>query len=103
MTVVGGIVGNMSGDDAKISNSYNIGIITSVHGTGGGIVAAFQGGILENNYTLENIINNSNGYITSGISIKNSEELMGLANILGNAFKEDTNDINNGYPILNWQ
>ena len=103
MTVVGGIVGNMSGDDAKISNSYNIGIITSVPGTGGGIVAAFQGGILENNYTLENIINNSNGYITSGISIKNSEELMGLANILGNAFKEDTNDINNGYPILNWQ
>ena len=26
-----------------------------------------------------------------------------IAKILGNAFKEDIKNINNGYPILNWQ
>ena len=103
-TNIAGIVGNMNGNDAKISNSYNIGIITSAPGpgSGGAIVAAFQGGILENNYSLENTVNGSNGYVTSGINIKNDEDLKNYK-LLGNSYKEDSNNINNGYPILDWQ
>ena len=33
----------------------------------------------------------------------NSEQLKNLATTLGTSFKEDTNNINNGYPILIWQ
>lgn len=103
-TNIAGIVGNMTGNDAKISNSYNVGIITSApgSGSGGGIVAAFQGGILENNYSLENTVNGSNGYITSGISIKNNDDLKNYK-LLGNSYKEDSNNTNNGYPIFTWQ
>lgn len=38
-----------------------------------------------------------------GIQSKTSEELKNMVSLLGSAYKEDTNNINNGYPILNWQ
>ena len=31
------------------------------------------------------------------------EQLKNIYTVLGNAFKEDTNNINSGYPILSWQ
>ena len=36
-------------------------------------------------------------------SFKTDIELKKLYNVLGKSFKEDTNNINNGYPILQWQ
>ena len=32
-----------------------------------------------------------------------SDDITGIANLLGEKFKEDTNEINQGYPILSWQ
>lgn len=35
--------------------------------------------------------------------MKHSNELKNITQILGTAFKEDNNNINNGYPILKWE
>ena len=60
--------------------------------------------IAENCYFLENIVNESNGnIIIEGTTPTTSEELKKLHSILGTSFKEDTNNINNGYPIFQWQ
>lgn len=58
----------------------------------------------KNNYYIENTVNNSNENMTiDGVTLKTSEELKSSASILGEAFKEDSNSINNGYPVLKWQ
>ncbi len=88
----GGIVGL---NRSSVSNTYNIGSILS---------SGSQNKCLSYN---EKTINNS-FYLNTctlggeGIS-KTSEEIKGLTNILGDAFKDDINQINNGYPILKWQ
>lgn len=38
-----------------------------------------------------------------GITGKSSADLKGLASELGDAFQEDKTNLNNGYPILDWQ
>lgn len=40
---------------------------------------------------------------STGITGKSSTELKGLASALGDAFQEDKTNLNNGYPILDWQ
>ena len=62
-------------------------------------------GQLSNNYYLENVINGtSNDKINiEGINVINSENLKNLSATLGEAYKQDTNNINNGYPVLRWQ
>ena len=39
----------------------------------------------------------------NGTEAKTSDELKKCYELLGNAFKEDVNNINNGYPLLSWQ
>ena len=34
---------------------------------------------------------------------EDKEQIKKIANLLGGKFKEDTNEINQGYPILSWQ
>lgn len=41
--------------------------------------------------------------VTSGLTGKTTTELKGLADTLGDAFRPDTTNLNNGYPILDWQ
>lgn len=101
-TNVGGIIGLLNNDNSKILNSYNLGLIVSPSG-GGGIVGYLLKGTLENNYFLENTVNGSNGTTVEGSTSKTSNELKNLTTILGSAFKKDTYNINQGYPILNWQ
>lgn len=40
---------------------------------------------------------------TTGITGKSSEELKRVASALGDAFQKDKTNLNNGYPILDWQ
>ena len=70
-----------------------------------GYTGSSQNNTIENNYYLENIINGTSNdrIIIDGIESIKSEELKRLSPILGTAFKEDINNINNGYPILSWQ
>ena len=102
--ITGGISGEIYG---KIENCYNIADITGV-GNVGGITGTLTGNII-NCYSIANIAGNYSlgkiyGYTRTG-TIENcySKEDIFNANDLGSVFKEDTNNINNGYPILDWQ
>ena len=54
-------------------------------------------------YVNYHSVNGGNGTIVAGCEFKSEEKMKNIAKILGNAFKEDIKNINNGYPILNWQ
>ena len=112
---VGGLVGLNRG---KLKNSYNIGNVDSSSNVIGAIVGNNNEffdtstnisyvGEISNCYSLDNMANNlvgvNNSIIGIECSYKNSDELKRLANTLGSSFKEDTEKVNNGYPILNWQ
>ena len=109
--VIGGISSRIV-ENCIIMNSYSVGIISSVNeplsnltgaiiGTNGNASISTR---VENNYFLENTVNGGNGInIIEGTESKTVEEMKEIYNLLGNKFKEDTNIINNGYPILFWQ
>ena len=60
-------------------------------------------GNIQNCYFLENVVNEGNETNIEGIQKKSSEELKAIAEILGESFKQDENNINQGYPVLAWQ
>lgn len=108
---VGGIIGYNR--DATLENSCNTGNIVSdatVTGTYNaiGLIAGLNHntGVINNSYYLSDSVLQSVG-INWGenevTAIDNLENMPNMLLILGNGFKEDTNNINNGYPILNWQ
>lgn len=113
---IGGVTGASFNNNNKIPsiiNCYNIG---NVSGEGpyigsiaayNGMNANFPGGILENCYYLEGSSASGTGATYGETknenSKKTSDELKSIAGELGQAFIEDTNIINNGYPILKWQ
>lgn len=111
----GGLVGLNRG---ILENGYNVGSIDSSASAIGAIAGnnneffdpsanTTYAGKVNNCYSLQGILTSiigvNNSIIGSECSYKSSDELKGLTNILGQSFKEDTNNINDGYPILNWQ
>lgn len=95
---IGGICGqNLS--ESYIYSSYNIGKINS-NGYIGGIVGANYGEIT-NSYYKDNTLN----FKLENDSTSKTEEQMKteIINTLGGDYNTDTNNINNGYPILVWQ
>mgnify|MGYP005769989859 CR=1 FL=1 len=112
---VGGIIGLNRG---TLENSYNIGIVSGSVNYIGGIVGNNDEfyfsdndttyiGEINNSYSLEgvalNLYGTNDSIIGEECSFKTSSELQGLYTILGSAFIEDDENINNGYPILIWQ
>ena len=107
---IAGIAGQTGLKDNIIKNCYVIGNIVStsnqysailgrINPENGGSECSFY-----NNYNLENIVNGANCEETvNGISIKTSQEMKNISELLGSKYKQDTNNINNGYPILSWQ
>ncbi len=94
--------GNMN--ESMVENCYNIGNLTGDRQSTGGIVGVnINNGRIDNCYFLENVVGGENGNIIEGSMAKTSEEMKLLTSTLGAAFKDDTNNINNGYPILTWQ
>ena len=103
----GGIVGDLT-RGSTIANCYNIGIIETNFMEYAGIISYTNitgKNTIRNNYYLENVINGTSNdrIIIDGIEAMEEENLKGLSSVLGVAFKEDDNNINNGYPILQWQ
>ena len=99
---VGGIVGNF----ANIANCYNVGLISGNNQYQGAIYGETipEGYEVINNFYLETCIDNNYQTIIEGIVESISSNELKLAfETLGTAYKEDTNNINNGYPILQWQ
>ena len=108
----GGIVGV---NNYLLKNSYNLGTITSADTNFGAIAAKnrlpseiSEYGYINNCYSLENACDNLVKVKDVGTAIENcsfvsSTDLKNYANVLGPEFKNDSENINNGYPILNWQ
>ena len=103
--IVGGIIG--SGGADVISSCYNIGsIITSgtIFGTGGIVGYSDSSFKLSNCYYLSGCISNSTntkGKIMTSVEMQSPVFVVALNN--GSiAWKQDNNNINNGYPILTY-
>ena len=105
--IEGPYAGGVSGKvytSASIENCYNIGnlkattLALSINTSGNSLVN------FKNNYYLENTVNGLNDiYPQEECKVKNSQEMKELYYALGKSYKEDTANINNGYPILSWQ
>ena len=92
-------------NNSTIKNCYSTGTIITYnsYAVAGIVCSANNMGDIKNNYFLESTVNGGNGLDIEGVETKNEEELKKIYTVLGNDFKEDTNNINNGYPILQWQ
>ena len=93
----GGIVGQLQ--KGSIENCYSIGDIGGKASQKGGIFAFSSATVTNCYYTLPEA-ETLGGTAAAAAHITSPE---GLADKLGNAFKEDTAGANNGYPILVWQ
>ena len=103
---VGGIVGHIK--NATITNCCNN---SNINATCNNTLAV--GAILGNNnnnglvdgcYYISNIEQGiGQGGNDTAIKVDDENNMPDLLLILGNGFKKDTNNINNGYPILNWE
>ena len=87
---------------SSIRNCYNSGTITATNGGSyyAGITANFKGTISNSYYANPAADALAGTTPATAIAVTSPE---GLADKLGNAFKEDTAGANNGYPILVWQ
>ncbi len=110
--VAAGIVTQVEGE-AIVENCYNIGK-TIIEGAdtaprNGGIAGAVTtntGATIKNSYWLSSAsLTGAGDADTTTLEIyeKNESQMKNIASSLGSAFKKDTNNINNGYPILSWQ
>ena len=110
---IGGIAGLNRG---KIENCYNIGQLSGSVENKGGITGnndLFETttetyvGEIYNSYTLsgvtDKIAGTNDSTIGSECSLKSSTELKQIYTALGEAFKQDEDNINQGYPVLAWQ
>ena len=109
---VGGIVGSIEGN---IQNSYNISNITSTEPNVGGILGeageelgtnltnCYSIGEMRGAYEVGEIVGHQ--YLNLNHKQTNcySRNDTFMAENLGNAFKEDSENKNNGYPILYWE
>lgn len=93
----GGIVGQLQ--KGSIENCYSTGVVGGTAAQFGGIFA-FSSATVKNCYYTLPEAETLGGTAAAAAHITSPE---GLADKLGNAFKEDTAGANNGYPILAWQ
>ena len=115
--VVGGVVGNCN-ISGEVKNAYTVSKIKAEYddNTGYLVLGAFcqddQGKRISNCYYLENNIEIiGNGRTLSKIGEEKTEEYMKGEEFVdklnngqeGNPWKQDINNINDGYPILSWQ
>ena len=106
----------MKNRNIQINNAYNIGSINvkhldissilgigSIAGTNWSDLISFNNCYyLKGSYDVGVGGNGSSTGITEWDSIEDFPSVLSVVNGEG-AFKEDTNNINNGYPILEWQ
>ena len=108
---VGGIAGT---NDGRIINCYSIGDISGQYSIGGimGFTGSTKGGSVTNCYSIGtvsgdravgDIIGAKNGIVNPEIVNCYTKDDTFTASDLGDAFKEDAENINNGYPILYWE
>ena len=104
-----GVLG-METEDSMVISSYNSGQVTL-----GGIISgeynissiSNMSIIMKNNYYLKDTANYGINNYASNLNTEplSQDEMPSVISVINgdNAFVEDTNNINNGYPILKWQ
>lgn len=99
----GGIVGDING---RIINCYNTGTVNGYASVGGiaGVLAPGTQNVFENCYSIgdENPLvgeNDENASLKNNYTKKDTFSAIDL----GSSYKEDKENINNGYPILFWE
>ena len=107
---VGGITANLQ--NSSITNCYNSGKITveGTHNIYGSLIGTANNSTINNSKWLLNTAPSAIGSL-QGTTIDNSEridtieEMPSVLEIINGegVFKEDTNNINNSYPILEWE
>ncbi len=109
-SVAAGVVTQVEGT-AIVENCYNIGE-TIVEGVEDALRNAGIAGTVtptatvKNSYWLTGVSPSGVGdYSTASVEVyeKTASQMKNIASSLGSAFKKDTNNINNGYPVLSWQ
>ena len=104
---VGGIIG--FANRINIANCYNVGNINDEKSQDeGGIISYLSGdkNNVENNFWLETCgasFGISNISSNNGAEIKTEEEIKNMVSILSDKYVQDSDNVNNGYPILKWQ
>ena len=104
---VGGIVGSAE-STAIIQNSYNIGTVSGP-AAGIGAAAGMNSGSMINTYYLQgtaaNAFADNKAAAASDVQEKTAAEMKTdlFAFTLGDAFNKDTDNLNNGFPLLKWQ
>ena len=106
---IGNIIGNSY--NLRCNNCYNCGNIifkNKIAKNIGQITGSCLLSTINNCYGIEESSNNLIGYdkgnnILNDVKLKEKESMPNILEIIGSKFKEDTNNINNGYPILEWE
>lgn len=106
LPVVGGVAGSIN----SLTSGYNVGVI-SYETAGTKRIGAVIGALVQectntyylNNTELNGIGRKYNNNAVQPTKVETIDEMATVLEIMGDEFKEDTNNINNGYPILKWQ
>lgn len=101
-----GQVGGISGNSYQMGNNiveycYNTGTITGSRG--GSIIGQSTGTSFNFCYWTSTNAGNGNGGNYTNSSQLEEDVLKSYANNLGENFRDDTKNINNGFPILEWE
>ena len=104
----GGIAGQYyTPSSPQVYNSYNSGKITTGGGILGEVYTGYDSNLIRNNYFLEGTATYGLYNVSSntGTETLSKDKMPSVISVINedNAFVEDTNNINNGYPILKWQ
>jgi hypothetical protein len=100
---VGGLVG-FQNSLSSVTNSYMVGTVVAGAGYNNPLVGQNESARDANNYSLEGI-NATGGSLGEKGVVKTAEEMKSAAFVLalGDAYNLDTDGINDGYPVLDWQ
>lgn len=96
------------GRNYVITNCYNIGeFYNESTGTARGIVisydADYKHDVINCYWLTPSMAAYGNANTNDGATPKSAEEFKNLADSLGENYKNDTKNVNNGYPILSWE
>ncbi len=104
---VGGFIGKKNDGFAfkAVTNAYTRAAVTAGDAAGYAVVGnATEEITLANVYKLDEAQEDVGGHTNnSEAAVKTADELKALASTLGENWKEDTEDLNEGFPVLTWQ
>ena len=104
ITNIGGIVGRSVGNTRIIENCYNLGIVTGTSNIG--MILGYGTGNIANNCYYLSTLSTTDSYATPKTETEMKLQL--FVDLLNSGQTDapwtmDTNNINNGYPVLKWQ